>query len=346
MEVTRERGCDNKSIHGGGAVRNRGVGVTGILLALMIGAWAAPAAGADTRSYAPTHFGLELDGSQAGIISGFEGGVPYGEVVELASGPDRIVRKQIAALRYEDITITAPFDMEKNFFQWIQDTIAGKAQGRNGAIVTYDYQSKALARMEFIGALISEITLPKVDLASKTAVFLTVKIRPQFTRYVAPQGGNMAPLAPKTRIPALSQNFRLRIDGLEQATTYTSSVDAVTVKVDIAQNTVGDARAGAAVPGRIRVSNVAATTRNVKPLYDWLDIFLLRGTRNAVKNGTLEYVDMRTGKPVLAAAFRNLGLVKIVPVAAGGAAAARSASPAGGEVRTEMYCEEISIVSQ
>jgi hypothetical protein len=328
-------------------VRTRGTRVAGILLAVVIAAWATTAMGAVAdRTYATNHFGLELDGQPAGILTGFEGGVPYGEVVELASGPDRIVRKQIAALRYEDITITAPFDMEKNFFQWIQDTIAGKTQGRNGAIVTYDYQSKALARMEFSGALISEITLPKMDMAAaRTPVFITVKIRPQFTRYVAPQAAKNT-ASPKARTVLLSSNFRLRIDGLEQATTYTSSVDAVTVKVDIAQNTVGDARAVAAVPGRIRVSNVAATTRNVKPLYDWLDIFLLRGTRNAVKNGTLEYVDAKTGKPVLTAAFRNLGVVKIVPVAAGGATAAKSANPAGGEVRTEMYCEEISIVSQ
>lgn len=319
-------------------MRKWGTRAAGILLAVMVAGWASSAIGAETRSYTQNNFALELDGGTAGFIAGFEGGVPYGEIVEQSTGQDRIVRKTVGPLKYEEITITAPLGMENNFLQWIQETIAGKAQPRNGAIVTYDFQSKEATRMEFLGAFISEITLPKVELTVRTPAYLTVKIRPQYTRYVAPRTGNKGPASSKGRTSTTSSNFRLRIDGLEQATTNASSVDAVTFKVEIAQNLAGEGRLQTLTPGKIWISNLAVTTRVAKPVYDWADFFLLRGNRNAVKNGTLEYMDATGTKTVMTVTFRNLGIVKVSPVAV-----RTGAGAATGGVKAEMYCNEISI---
>ena len=94
-------------------------------------------------------------------------------VVEPA-GPDGIQRKHLGAVRYTDIVLTCGIDMEKSFWSWLADTVAGKSSPRDGALRMLDFDRKERELATFTNAVVTEIGLPALDAASKDAFQLTV----------------------------------------------------------------------------------------------------------------------------------------------------------------------------
>src|ERR1043165_10211313 len=86
----------------------------------------------DKRGFAAGKFALELDGVHAGWIHSAEGGHAYADVVTEKQGPDGIVHKHLAGVKYEDIAITCGAGMSKAFFEWINPHCSTSLSGRMG----------------------------------------------------------------------------------------------------------------------------------------------------------------------------------------------------------------------
>lgn len=117
------------------------------------------------------------------------GGVPVGWVLSATGGaaalidrPNDSPKKHVAGVKYEDITVQVGFAMGKPMADWIDAALKMAPKRKTGAVTAADAQGNAQQRIEFQNALISEIGFPALDVASKDAFRMTIKLAPELTR--------------------------------------------------------------------------------------------------------------------------------------------------------------------
>lgn len=282
-------------------------------------------------------FGLQLDETFAGWLYSAEGGSAVGQVVEEPGGADAIARKHIGAVKYEDITLTCGDGMSYLFFDWVGGTVNGKRGRKNGAIVAADFNYREMSQRRFVNALVTEIGMPALDAAAKDAAKMTIKLSPEFTRLLRGNPIKWEPPASKQKkwLPA---NFRLRIDGLDQACARVNKIEALTIKQAVIADEIGALRDYAKEPGKLEFPNLVITLPDTAAdeLYAWHEDFVIKGNngQNKERNGSLEYLST-AGETLFKLDFQNLGIFKLAP---------EPVEPEGENIRrvkAEMYCESM-----
>lgn len=305
-----------------------------LLLPVLVGA------GSAERSYVSGKFALELDGVFAGWVYSAEGGHAVADVVTEKLGGDYLAKKHIANVKYEEITIEVGANMSKAVYEWISDTLAGKYTRKNGAIIAADFDYKETSRITFAGAILTEISMPALDAASKDAAKMTLKFKPEYTRRVlSSRGAPMPQPDEKKHKQWLPANFRLRIDGLDEAASRVNKIEALVIKQKVVENAVGEQRDYEIEPTSVEIPNLVITLAEAysEPLYAWHDDFVVMGNAGdeQEKGGTLEYLAPDGRTVLFTLIFRNLGIFKVAP----------DKMEAGAEqirrIKAEMYCEDI-----
>jgi phage tail-like protein len=294
------------------------------------------AAALTLRSSATAKFGLELDGSFAGWLQSTEGGNATADVVTEKVGADGFAKKHLAGVKYEDITVNCGTGMSKAFYQWIQDTLSLRPNRKTGAVIESDHSARELSRLEFSNALISEMDMPALDASSRATAKMTVKFSPEFTRSKKGSGASIKfeIVGEKWR----TSDFKLKIDGLDDATSRALKIEAITVKQKIVDDTVGENRDPTKQPAGVDFSNLAVTVADshAQSFYDWAQDFIVQGNNgdDRERSGTLDYLDGRL-RPLFTLTFSHLGVFRVAPVNSNAADKFRTH-------KAEMYCERIA----
>jgi len=299
---------------------------------------------ADKRGYVAGKYGIELDGIMAGWVSSVEGGHATSDVVSEKVGPDHIVHKHIAGVKYEDISISCGTGMSKGFYEWVKASFDHNYGRKGGAIIAADFNYKEHSRLTWYNGLVSEIGFPALDAASKDAAKMTIKVTPEYTRQTTTTGG--ASVSGKYATNAVQQkkwlpaNFRLKIDGTD--CTRVNKIEAIVVKQKIIDNAVGELRDYEREPAHLEIPNLVVTLAesHSKEFYDWHEDFVIKGNNGDDKErgGTLEYLTPNLQEVLFTLTFKHLGVFKLTPekVEAGSENIRR--------VKAEMYCEDIQFV--
>jgi hypothetical protein len=294
-----------------------------------------PAAGRRRRSGSGLF--LELTGQPAGPVgSESSGGFAFGQVVSELPGSDRVVRKHLAGVDYADITLAAGPGLSPTLYQWMQQMLLGTR--KDGALVTVDYARRRRRELQFVQALIREVVFPAVDVTSREPIAMSVKIAPEFTRDVA---GSGQPVDwPAGRAPRwLASDFRLSIDGLEDATRQALRVEALPLRAVIQDDTVGEQRKYEQGVTNLDVPNLVFTLPDAEAdsLLEWTDSFLVHGncSQDQEKNGTLEYLSEQ-GTVLFTLRFGQLGIFRLAPEREEGVH----------RLKAEMYCETLAFEFQ
>jgi phage tail-like protein len=289
------------------------------------------------RGYAAGRVGMMLEGAMAGWLNASEGGNASADVMVEKLGPDRLMRKHLAGVKYEDITVQCGLGMSQSFYDWLAATVSQKYARKNGELLATDFHGQVVSRLGFYNALISEIGLPALDASSKDAAKLTLKIRPEYTRRQSGGGATVSQSQAAGQKSWLASNFRLAIDGLD--CTRVNRIEALTLRQHIVENAVGELRDYQQEPSYLEVPNLVVTlaAAHAEDFYDWLEDFVIKGnnTEDKEKNGSLEYLSPNLGTVLFSLTFRHLGIFKLSEEKA------EAGSEAVRRVRAEMYCEEI-----
>ena len=310
-----------------GAAGLTGVAATG---GARVAVAAPPAKGSGHVRYDPLL--LDLSGSRAAVLSAADGGEAYADVVEEPDG-----RKHIGKPRYGEITTVTGAGQSPQLYDWVRSLFDRTALRRSGSIVQLDSGSEH-SRLQFADALVTEVGMPALDAASKDVARMTVKFKPELTRR---QAGSRQPVdVPKDHQKSwLPSNFRLRIDGLDEACARVGKIDALTIKQKVTESAVGELRDYEKEPAKIEVPNlvIALAESHAKPLYAWHEDFVVNGNngQDQERGGSLEYLASALRTVLFTLTFSGLGIFKLAP----------DKSEAGAEgvrrVKAEMYCEDV-----
>ena len=189
-----------------------------------------------------------------------------------------------------------------------------------------------------MNALVTEVEFPACDAASKEPASIGVTFAAERATDAAPRASGPLPQASKQRW--MSSNFRLNIQGLESATARANKIEALPIKIQTVDNAVGEKRDYEREPASLEVPNLVVTVADAyaKPVYDWLDDFVVRGNngQDREKVGVLEYLTPDMKSTLLSLNLFGLGIFRAAPEAVSG--------PSEQIRRTTvaMYCEVIT----
>ena len=307
--------------------------------ALTPGAVAGQAVGS-TPAFREGAIALELNGTFAGWLDTVSGGAAVGRVVAERGGR----KKQLAGLRYEDITVQCGPGMSDAFYQWIQESLAGSAR-RSGAIVLLDFNFAQRVRMDFTDAVIGELTMPALDAASKDAAQMTLKISPGSVTYKKGDGSKPPYPGVGTRaVPKwLASYFRLQIDGLDTATARVSKIGALTFRRPHPEERDGDRdrddRHGRGRDGALEVPDLLFSVIAVDgdAVLAWEHDFLIAGNDgdDRERSGTLQYLTPDLSKAIFTLTFSHLGVFRVGP------SPVDSSQDSIQTLDVGLYCEQI-----
>ncbi len=313
-------------------------------LPTMLSGFVSPA-GAALRKGATsmTNTTLELDGQFGGFLSTVDGGGVFADILNEPLGQDMIQRKRPGPVRFQDIVIEIPLqNVEKALSSWVTETLTKNATTKNGAIVYADINFSEVKRLEFSGALLTEIALPDADAqdSSKNAALLTLRLTPQSTRLAGGKGKLASASSTKAK-QILSSNFRFNVQGLEKACGRILSVEPIVLNRAVAQTPAGQEKfRQSAAAGALDCSKVTITLpeADAGPFYAWFDDMVIKGRPGTERAGLLEWLDPTLKNTVASAQLGNLGIVRYEPdpVASGGERRL-------GQVQVDMYCETINL---
>jgi hypothetical protein len=250
-----------------------------------------------TRAFTTIRQVLELDGATTALHS-VAGGAVRGEVVRTPSDGGR-AGKRIGAVRYEPFTIGVALPLVTGLGDWVASFFVGGAVAKSGSVSSIDGQGATVFARRFTGALITEITIPALDGASKDSARLAVTIAPG---HLENRSGDAAklPAAPSPQKTWLASNFRLELKGVP--TKRVDRIEPLSVRTTEAAGTdVGDLR--------VRFAAV-----DVAPWLDWFHEFVVGGDNgpDRERSGTLELLSS-TGAVLATIDLEGVGIFSLTP---------------------------------
>ena len=294
-----------------------------------------------TRSFSAGRFALEIDGNVAGFVNAVEGGQAFGDVV-YEQTEDIFFKKHLGNAGFRDIRLEFGPDMDKSFYNWISQALQGQPVRLNGAIVAADFAGNVTSRLEFLHALITEVTFPAADATSKDTAHMSIVLSPDQTILNRKASGKLSVKNSGPQKRWLSSSFRLSIDGLD--TKRVSKIDALTIKLPRAS--AGDGSQACLhcdpLPASTKIDfpNLVVTT--IEPadsFYEWFQKFVIEGNNDDAqeKGGTLEYLATDLKTVLFTVKLRNLGVFELMPVEDQGSGLPR--------LLAGMYCESMELVA-
>jgi hypothetical protein len=246
---------------------------------------------ADKRSYSAGHFMLSLDGEPA-VLKDFDGGNIKGEVVTVNMGPENLAMKHLATVKYEPFTVNIGMSMGKALYEWIKASLDKAHIRKTGYVVAGSYDYKAQGYRHFSEALITEITLPAFDAASKDGGYFTVKFQPEKIEYQKGDDADLKGVVNGKQKRWLPANFRLKLGNLDCS--KVSKIDAITIKQSTVTDDVGEMRTAEVIPGKLEIPNLKITLSSVtaQTWIDWHKSFVIDGkcSQGDELSGAIEFL--------------------------------------------------------
>jgi len=293
---------------------------------------------ADKRSYSAGHFMLSLDGEPA-MLKDFDGGNIKAEVVTMNMGPYNLAAKSISTLKFEPFTINVGMSMGKSLYQWIKASMDKAHIRKDGYIVSGSFDYKAMAYRHFRDALITEITFPALDAASKESAFFGIKFDPEAIEYKPGDNADLKGVINAKQKKWMCSMFSVELGGLPCK--RISKVDSFTIKQNVVEDPVGEFRVNQKAAAALEIPNLKFTISmaDADPWQKWFEDFVIKGDNGQDKelNGVINFLDA-TGHTVLGSI--NLKQVGIFSMSV----AKIEANKAGiAQFTVELYVEDMSL---
>jgi hypothetical protein len=299
------------------------------------------------RAYSAGYYSIELQHTFAGWVKSVEGGDATAEVVAEKMGADKLVRKHLGPLKYNEISFKFGSGMSQKVWDWIKNSWKNtdiKNARQDGAMVMYNYQLEEMSRLEWKYGLITEFGIPALDAKAKDPCDFTCKFQPELTENKIKKGSKMGsvPSAPDKQKKWLTSNFRFRLDGIsDDACKHVAKIEALTIKQKTTENATGESRDYMREPTSVEIPNVVITLPEayVDDFVKWHQDFVIKGNceQDKEKHGSIELLTPNLKEVLLTIDLKHCGIFKC----------ARDKGEALSDNllnwKIEMYCEDIEL---
>lgn len=269
-----------------------------VILAAGWMALATSAFGAVPESGSVSFVALELDGAFVGYVEACQIDTSDTGLLVDKKG----LSKDIASLHATEITLQAGAAMGKPMYDWIKasfDKSLGTVGRKDGAIIYADFNRKELSRVTFRNALITEVGMPKLDVASTSPALMTVTIQPESTSRTFPKKPNQ--ISEQKQKAWLCSNFRFKLgrvqlnaglSGCQQSPMYNRALDQPAVQV----------------------ASVTFDPQDLQAFADWQQALYCSGLPQESNESTCTFTYLDPdGATLFTVTYARTGVVKLTP---------------------------------
>jgi hypothetical protein len=212
---------------------------------------------AELRSHTAGRFSLDVDGYNVGFLKKFSGMAMEADIVANDLGPDNVQKKHVSNIKWTPGKATVGIGMGKGMYDWIQAAFDKGYLTKNGAFTSADFNYKAMSRLDFMNALITSVTVPKLDGSSKDAAYFDIEFEAEQVRWSKGGGEDIrGKIGPKQKA-WLCSNFRVEIGALPCSRVAT--VDSFTWKCSVSADQIGIFREPTKHPAKVTVPEIKLT---------------------------------------------------------------------------------------
>jgi tail tube protein gp19 len=283
--------------------------------------------------FVPVEFLLELDGKPVGRLSAVSLPVIEAEIVtkQTGFGGNYIAFKPA---KLNEFSFKCGAGMARAFFDWVKETFQGKYGPKNGAIVAFGIDQVEKQRVEFNNALLTSVTMPDLNQASRDPAWITVHMTAEGSKISA--GGaklGASPYVSGGAVPWPASEFRISIDKLEKECSAITEVSSVGIGTKVQAAAVGQGREPVMIPASSSVSDVTITLpmASSEPFLAWSKQ-TLEGKNPPTRTATIEYMSTNSK-----ATYFTLNLTGVGIISAEISKAEKSQLP----TKMRMYAESI-----
>jgi hypothetical protein len=206
---------------------------------------------ADQRTYTAGRFMLDVNGVNVGFVKKFSGLAMEADIATNDLATDLVQKKHVANIKWTPAKATIGIGMGKEMYQWIRSAFEKGYETRSGSVVAGDFNYKAQSRLNFMNGLITSVTVPKLDGASKDAAYFDVEWECEQVRWEKGDNSDIrGKIGPKQKA-WLCSNFRVEIGNLPCSRVAT--VDSFTWKCAVASDQIGIFREPTKHPAKVTV---------------------------------------------------------------------------------------------
>ncbi|HEX7840426.1 MAG TPA: phage tail protein, partial [Kofleriaceae bacterium] len=130
---------------------------------------------ADQRTYTAGRFMMQIGQYNVGFLKKFSGLAMEADIATNDLGPDNVQKKHVANIKWTAGKATVGIGMGKGMYEWIKASFDKGHQTKEGSVTSADFDYKAQSELSFMGALITGVTVPKLDGSSKDAAYFDVE---------------------------------------------------------------------------------------------------------------------------------------------------------------------------
>src|SRR3569623_237529 len=212
---------------------------------------------ADQRSHTAGRFMLQVADYDVGFLKKFSGLAMEADIVSNDLGPANVQKKHVSNIKWTPGKATVGIGMGKGMYDWIQAAFDRNYITKDGAFTSADFNYKAMSRLEFQRALVTSVTIPKLDGSSKDAAYFDVEFEAEQVRWFKSTGEDIkGKIGPKQKA-WLCSNFRVEIGSLPCS--RVASVDSVSWKCSVSADQVGIFREPTKHPAKVTVPEIKLT---------------------------------------------------------------------------------------
>jgi hypothetical protein len=200
------------------------------------------------------HFVLDINGESAAFVKKFGGFAMEADIVTSDLGPDNRQEKHVARIKWTPAKATIGIGMGNACYQWIKAAFDKGYATRSGSITTADFNDKVISVQTFRDALITSLTVPRLDGSSKDAAYFDLEFEAEQVGW--PTGGGQeirGPVGPKQKV-WLCSNFHVEIAGLP--CDRVATIDAFTWKCAVDRDQPGRSRESTRSAAKVTVPDI------------------------------------------------------------------------------------------
>jgi hypothetical protein len=206
-----------------------------------------------TSKSTTTHMALALNGGAVGDVRAFSGLDMQADISENDLGPDGVTGKHVSNISWTPAQASIGLGMGRPMVDWLSQSLAQPLTPASGSVVVGDLNFKAQQAITFLNAVVTSLTVPTLDGASKENGALLVGFEAEQVRVAPGDGSDIRVKAAKAKAWVCS-NFRIEIGSLPCA--RVARVESFSWTSAVAQDDTGIFREPTKHPAKVTVPDL------------------------------------------------------------------------------------------
>ena len=189
------------------------------------------------NAHAGAHYALDIDGLPVGSLKTISGLDMLADIVANDLGPGAMPAKHVSNFSWTPGRASIGLGMGQAMYDWMKQAFDHGASTANGTLATGDFNFKQRSLLTFQNALLTAITVPRLDGASKDAGAFDIEFAPAAVRLSRGDGSDIRSSISSRQQPWMCANFRFELGSLPCA--RVASIESFTWRCARADDTIG-----------------------------------------------------------------------------------------------------------